>query len=501
MKAINRMPEKYKRLVLFFLFLLLAAVLGFFRRLGNVDELWNFTFGNNMAMGLVPYRDFNLLQTPLFAMLHGLALGVFGRELLVTRMLGALLFAIICYLLYLFSEQMEVKGCGRLVLPLVFLLCFDYNVFYEYSCSILAVQLFGMYRDVRFVRQRISTEQYFSVRYQLVTGLFAGAAIMCKQTFGGFVALAAWCSVLLLGFMYRQDRKNVRKAFFARLAGSSIPCFIVLFYLLGTGSWDDFIDMSLKGISTFSSRLMLWEYMAEDPEYMATGIAFLLSVLLGVIYTLYNRKNEKGRMGLLVLLYSTLGCINLYPLCNSYHILTCLFPFLVLVLPYLAWLQRFRLVQIAAAGAVFACLVDICGVKPYAVVKNSVLLTDVPHFQGIFMDRGEEEEYRDIVEEVKLRKENGFDVYILDNEAVKYLIPSDIYHKYTDMFLVGNLGQKTPGDCLDDTLYTSGQAMYLIPSDLDDQYQYPRQAVESFIEEKLDYAQTIGHFRCYMPRV
>ena len=43
--------------------------------------------------------------------------------------------------------------------------------------------------------------------------------------------------------------------------------------------------------------------------------------------------------------------------------------------------------------------------------------------------------------------------------------------------------------------------MYLIPSDLDDQYQYPRQAVESFIEEKLDYAQTIGHFRCYMPRV
>ena len=193
MKAINRMPEKYKSVALFSLFLLLAAVLGFFRRLGNVDELWNFTFGNNMAMGLVPYRDFNLLQTPLFAMLHGLALGVFGRELLVTRMLGALLFAIICYLLYLFSEQMEVKGCGRLVLPLVFLLCFDYNVFYEYSCSILAVQLFSMYRDVRFVRQRISTEQYFSVRYQLVMGLFAGAAIMCKQTFGGFVALAAWC--------------------------------------------------------------------------------------------------------------------------------------------------------------------------------------------------------------------------------------------------------------------------------------------------------------------
>ena len=501
MKAIRSMQERQKRIAVFLLFLLLAAVLGFFRRLGNVDELWNFTFGNNMAMGLVPYRDFNLLQTPLFAMIHGLALTIFGRELLVTRMLGALLFAAICYLLYLFAGLLEVKGAGRLVLPLAFLLCFDYNVFYEYSCSILAVQLFSMYRDVCLVRQRVSVEQYFSIRYQLVTGLFAGAAIMCKQTFGGFVALAAWCSVLLLGFMYRQDRKRVLRAFFARLAGSSVPCFFVLFYLLGTGSWDDFIDMSLKGISTFSSRLMLWEYMTEDPEYMATGIVFLAAVFLGAVYTLRNLQNEKGRMGCIVLLYSVLGCINLYPLCNSYHILTCLFPFLVLVLPYLAWLQRFWLVRVAVAGAVVACVVDIACVKPYDVLQDSVLLTDIPHFHGIFIDRDEEADYRDIVEEVRLRKENGFDVYILDNEAVKYLIPSDIYHKYTDMFLVGNLGQKTPEECLEDTLYTSGQAMYLIPSDLSDQYQYPRRAVESFIEEKLDYAQTVGHFRCYMPKV
>lgn len=501
MKTKKTMWEGHKDLLVFGLFLLLAAILGFFRRLGNVDELWNFTFGNNMAIGLVPYRDFNLLQTPLFAMIHGLFLTVFGRELLVTRMLGALLFAGICYLLYLFARLLDVKGAGRLLLPLFFLICFDYNVFYEYSCSILAVQLFCMYRDVRFLRKQISAERYFSIRYQLVTGIFAGGAIMCKQTFGGFVALAAWCSVLLLGWLYRQDKGKIMRAFLARLAGSSLPCFFVLFYLLGTGSWDDFIDMSLKGISTFSSRLMLWEYMAEDPEYMVTGIGFLVTVLLGVIYTWYHRKAEKGRIGLIVLLYSALGCINLYPLCNSYHILTCLFPFLVLVLPYLVWIQRFGVVRIAWIAAAIACVGYIGGYKPYEATRNSVLLTDVAHFNGIFISRNEEQDYRDIVEEVQLRKENGFDVYILDNEAVKYLIPSDIYHKYTDMFLVGNLGQKTPEECLNDTLYASGQAMYLIPADFSDQYQYPRSAVETFIEEKLTYAQTVGHYRCYMPKV
>lgn len=499
MKKERSVQEIYKGAAVSALFLLMAVSLGFFRQLGNVDELWNFTFGNNMAMGLVPYRDFNLLQTPLFAMVHGLFLTVFGRELLVTRMLGAVLFTGICYLLYLFAKRLQVRGGFLLLLPMAFLFSFDYNVFYEYSCSILAVQLLCMYRDCQVLWKGISCERYVSLRYQFVTGLFAGAGIMCKQTFGGFVALAAWCSVLLIGRYYRQPVKTVLKALCARLAGSSVPCFFVLFYLLGTGSWDDFIDMSLKGISTFSSRLMLWEYMAEDPEYMATGLVFLLVILLGVVYTIRYRKEDRGRFGCIVLLYSALGCINLYPLCNSYHILTCLFPFLVLVLPYLAWLSGKKGLRVVCGLVLLVCAGDILLYKPYNVVTTSELMTDVPHFKGIYIDRDEADEYRDIVEEVRLRKENGFSVYILDNEAVKYLIPSDIYHKYLDMFLVGNLGEKTPEECLEDSLYAEGQVMYLIPSDLSGQYQFPRKAVENFIEEKLNAAQTVGHFQCYMP--
>lgn len=493
--------EKARGAAVFGLFFLLAAVLGFFRPLGNVDELWNFTFGNNMAMGLVPYRDFNLLQTPLFAMIHGLFLFLLGRELLVTRLLGALLFAGICWLLYLFARQWNVRGVYRFLVPLLFLVSFDYNVFYEYSCSILAVQLFAMYRDSAFFWKKVSGEHFFSVRYQLLTGVFSGAAIMCKQTFGGFVALASWCSVVLIGFMYRQKKKTVARALIARMAGSSLPCFFVLFYLLGTGSWDDFIDMSVKGISTFSSRLMLWEYMTEDPEYMVTGIGFLLAVATGIVYTVRKRKEDSGRWGVIMLLYSILGCINLYPLCNSYHILTCLFPFMVLVMPYLAWLQRYRLAGMAAGLAVLAGVGYIALYTPYTVLENSELMTDVDHFHGIFIRSSEAEDYYTLVEEVRLRRENGFDVYILDNEAVKYLIPSDIYHKYTDMFLVGNLGQKTPEECLENTLSSEEQPMYLIPSDLSDQYQYPRSAVEAFIRDRLSDAQTVGRFRCYMPKV
>ena len=43
--------------------LFLATVLP--RNLANLDEILNFNFARNIANGLIPYKDFNMLQTPL----------------------------------------------------------------------------------------------------------------------------------------------------------------------------------------------------------------------------------------------------------------------------------------------------------------------------------------------------------------------------------------------------------------------------------------------------
>lgn len=501
MNVQQRLQDKKGTIAAYVIFLALAVVLGFFRPIGNVDELWNFTFGNNMAKGLVPYRDFNLLQTPLFAMLHGVFLAVFGRELLVTRLLGAFLFSGICLILYRFSRRMGTDAIVSGALPLVFLICFDYNVFYEYSCTILLVQLFCMYMDCRAIWGGKGKVSWFTPAVQIVCGVAAGAGIMCKQTFGGFVALASWIAVLLVCRYYRTGGRKAGKLLFFRLLGSSLPCFFVLFYLLGTGSLDGFADMCLRGISTFSSRLLMWEYMAEKTEYLFAGLGFLLSVAVGIGYTVRFRKEKRGRAGMVVLLYGILGCINLYPLCNSYHVLTCLFPFLVLVVPLLAWMSKKIWLRIPCLLAMLAGAGYILILTPRDTMNSCEIMTDVDHFHGIFIDRDEAADYRVVLQEIADRKENDFEVYILDNQAVQYLIPADIYHKYLDMFLVGNLGTKTPRQCLEESLSSSGQVMYLIPPDFKGQYQYPRSAVEEFIEENLNYAQTVGHFDCYVPKL
>lgn len=37
------------------------------RELKDLDEIWNFNFARNIANGLIPYNDFNMLQTPLLS--------------------------------------------------------------------------------------------------------------------------------------------------------------------------------------------------------------------------------------------------------------------------------------------------------------------------------------------------------------------------------------------------------------------------------------------------
>src|SRR5699024_1138568 len=105
------------------------------------------------------------------------------------------------------------------------------------------------------------------------------------------------------------------------------------------------------------------------------------------------------------------GCINLYPLCNMYHLNTCLIPFLLLLIPTAAWLMKWLVPRLAAIGVVAAALFYIFICYPADCLQNSVLLTDVPHFWGIFKDKDEVEEYRTVLSAVSGWLEEGREVY------------------------------------------------------------------------------------------
>ena len=63
--------------VFVFIFLFCFSII-FSNSIGDLDELWNYNFARNVSDGLVPYKDFNMVQTPLLPFICAIFLKVIG---------------------------------------------------------------------------------------------------------------------------------------------------------------------------------------------------------------------------------------------------------------------------------------------------------------------------------------------------------------------------------------------------------------------------------------
>lgn len=497
-------------------YLLLAFMAGWFHNLENQDELWNYAFASNIANGLLPYRDFNLLQTPLSCLINGIAIFIFGHHLLVIRMMGVVLFTGIAAMADRISRQLGARGIYQMFVPIVFLCMFFWNVFLEYSCLIMFFELCLISFDLDWVSGKEKR-----VLSQICAGVLMGCAMMCKQTFGTFLAFASWVSVVCVcRIEHAHVKRKVQGALFYRMLGTSIPCFVFLFYLLGTGTFGDFWDMAFKGISTFTSSYSYWAFMKENPAYFFLGALLPLLGILSVIVMVRHKGTHRARFALIIMIYSVSGCINMVPMANSYHVMTCSVPILLLLFTVLPekllnpkslismeqsaddssdrtapggwrWLQTG--LRAVAGIAVIGVSVFIIFVNPVDDAIHYDLTMDVQGLECTFMNDEQREEIIMVDAYVREQNEKGIVVYMLDNFAPLYFLPSNQYHKYFDMFLVGNLGTKTPAECLSEADET---AIFLIPDSSRGQFQYPWAEITAFLEG-LRKTGEIGEFMIY----
>ena len=470
-------------------FLIPALFCAWFRTAENYDEYWNFTFAKNVADGLLPYRDFNMLQTPLSCFLSGGILALFGKELIVLRLLGVVLFIGIMWVLYRIGRTLQIPPAASMVLPFLFLAFLFWNVFWEYNCLLLFFQITILWRDLE---ADTDPDRYEKPVYQIFLGILGGLAMMCKQSTGTVLALFSLGS---LWFASRRLHKRYGRLAFWRLIGTSIPCFLFLFYLLISGTFWDFLDMAVFSIGTFSHRYSYWRFMRENPIQFAAG-ALLLSILTAAIAgTISRRKTVQGEKLAGALTMAVAGIVNIYPLSNAYHVGVSSISILLL-LYYLIPTSFFSL---RAARVLFrilpAVLMAVCMAVPVIAVQIGppAVLSRHSHYAGIWMEEKREEEIRLVTAEIEKRREEGREVYIMDSFAVAYLLPVDCYHKYLDMFLVGNLGLKDPVECVTDTPPGS---LFLLPKDSSHCIQMPWEAYH-YIEEHGQRKGEVGDFEIY----
>ena len=129
--------KERKDLLIIPIFTIIFLLVNIFRKNLFLDELWNFGFSFNLANGYVPYKDFNMIITPLYPLLAAVIMKIFGNNYLTYMFVNSLIGSLIVY----FSKVNKER-----FLVVVFIIIFSFPITYN-SFILLLYYILIKYED------------------------------------------------------------------------------------------------------------------------------------------------------------------------------------------------------------------------------------------------------------------------------------------------------------------------------------------------------------------
>lgn len=546
------MKEKSKRLIcnisIFLIIALAIAVVVIPKAIGNLDELWNFNFANNVENGLVPYRDFNMVQTPLLPMINAIFLAIFGNELIVMRILECLLCAGVLFTFYKILNLLKAnKGISLFVVMALFYMLKDYFCM-DYNFAVLFVTLIIIYIELRrnlYNKENINAieigdaieslntnkncsqsstnketkennktdlknNELNNWKTDLILGILAGICIMLKQSTGAIVTITLLGYNLLL-VRSKEEFIQYLKSTGIKILGVLIPVAIIFIYLAINGAVDDFWDYCIAGIKTFTNKIPYSRLLDNEKLYIKIlSIVAPITFMGTFLYSVFKR----NKTFLIISSLSIASFSAAYPIADEVHFLIGILPtgiIICIILDFLIkaivrgisklinkisnrekyiniWLEYFLIFMVIGITAWYGYK-SIPNIKDYfANCKN-----DVKHFANIVIT---DYTYQKIQAMDYFIKSQDKPVYILDAEAALYQIPLDIYYKDYDMFLIGNIGSKGEEGQIEKLQKDTNKIVIIKSDGVSLNWQNPNK-VREYVKQNMDYKYSILYFDVY----
>ena len=441
----------YFNILIFIGIILIISPIILSRNLSNLDEVWNYNFARNIADGLVPYRDFNMLQTPLLPLIAGLFLKLFGNELIIMRILAILLISGIFFMVYQILKLLKVHTLYNLSFLFILFLLLKEHICIDYNFTILFLTLVLIYLDIKNYENT-----NLSLCYYFIVGCICGSCILLKQSTGAFISIASILYPLFL-LKGKLDFKNYLKISFIKILGILLSITLLIIYLVCNHALADFIDYTILGIKTFSNSISYNTLISSQNfaiKLLSIGLPFF--ILLLTIYLL--KKKIKTLSGFYF--YSLASLIVIYPISDHIHFLIGITPLLILLAHLLfqfisfinkyvqnskvKFLTKIKLFLYELLKALISLFL-LCYIISSCLLLNKYFYNEekkhsVSHYKNIPISEQLLNKIN-IIDDYIISNSN-VDVYILDSEAAIYMIALNYYHKNFDMFLKGNLGSQ-----------------------------------------------------------
>ena len=291
----------------------------------NLDELWNYNTARCIKNGLIPYKDISMITTPLFPTIVAICLKIFGDNLFVFRIIGAVLFTLILIFTYkIFYELLKKQSIAIIFTGIICFALFQYFMV-DYNFFVLLISLIIEYLELkiycveqkRHTNNKETSEQKYTNKINiweqkrhtnkkqhrffsddLLIGFLAGLAICSKQTLGFFILLY----VLLINLLFirnKEDWKVYLKTAIERLIGAFIPLLMFLIFLVATKSYNDFVSYAILGIRTFTNSIPyrnLIQSKVTITKTLAIIIPFFVTIMIAYSFYLLRKLKKDNKI-------------------------------------------------------------------------------------------------------------------------------------------------------------------------------------------------------------
>ena len=420
-----------RKCVIYSIFLFII-ILGFnlFLYPSTLDEIWNYGFSYNILNGVLPYRDFNMVLTPLYSFIMTIPLFIFGNNILVFHIFNV--FVIISCFLILY----KLLGENTWLCMIVFWAPFSI-LYPSYNLFLLLLFLILIYLE------KMNKGDY-------LIGFILGLLILTKQTVGGLV--------LIPGLLYcLKDRKKL----ISRIIGCLIPCSIFFIYLIITKSCMSFLDLCLFG---------LFDFAGSNGNY--NNICFYIFLVITIITMIFIIKDKKNIYNYYALMFYSVSI----PLFDAYHVQLQSIAFVLICL------LNFNK-KIPINSFVIFILVVLCISFAYyqRITFNSEYPNNIKHFEYRYLLK----EQVDFTNEVNtfIKKNKNYKYMFLDSNGYYFRIINDEHISYLDLINMGNWGYNGSDKLLKTIKKLPSNTMFFVCSnDLVGQRQIDRRAIKYVIK-------------------
>ena len=483
--------------------IVLSILLVFIEGIGDLDELWQYNFANNISKGLVPYKDFNIITTPLFSFMAAIFLKLIFNQLLVMRLFNTVIFSCILFLIYKIFRLLKINKIMSYVFVLTAYFLFYYDLGVEYNYLILIISLLSLYFELK------NTEKHgiFNIKNDFILGVLIGLSIITKHSIGIILSIT-FIFYKLIFIKKTEDYKMIKRIIIYRGVGVLIPSLILVLYLILNNALYDFINYSILGISEFNNRVPYLKLLYNHNKLIAF-FAFVTPInLISIIGLMKFRNNNKFTKVLILLIYSIALFIGIFPIANSGHfiiygmigVISTLYCFYLIITKtitnkkikiYIYNFTRFFIIFFISTYII----INIINLINY-YKNNNISTNELEHYYGIVINKSIIEDIKRVNNFIITEREKGNKVIILDSSAVLYMNPINVYNKDKDMFNKGNIGKNGESRLIKEISENEDNIYLILNDSYPKNWQTPLNIID-FVKSNKTKTEEIGRFDIY----